>query len=53
MEVGKYHQSITFLEVPDRDNLDSSLCLKNKAFNYALIAWKIRSVYQFSANQKE
>ena len=31
----------------------SSLCRKNKAFNYTLIAWKIRSVYQFTANQKE
>ena len=31
----------------------SSLCRENKAFNYTLIAWKIRSVYQFSANQKE
>ena len=31
----------------------SSLCRENKAFNYALIAQKIRSVYQFTANQKE
>ena len=31
----------------------SSLCRENKAFNYTLIAWKIRSVYQFTANQKE
>ena len=31
----------------------SSLCRENKAFNYTLIALKILSVYQFSANQKE
>ena len=31
----------------------SSFCRENKAFNYTLIAWKIRSVYQFTANQKE
>ena len=31
----------------------TSLCRENKAFNFSLIAWKIRSVYQFSANQKE
>ena len=31
----------------------SSLCRENKAFDYTLIAWKIRSVYQLSANQKE
>ena len=31
----------------------SSLCPENKAFNYTLKAWKIRSVDKFSANQKE
>ena len=31
----------------------SSLCRENKANNYTLIAFKIRTVYQFSANQKE
>ena len=31
----------------------STLCRENKAFNYTLITLKIRSVYQFSANQKE
>ena len=31
----------------------TSLRRGNKAFNYTLIASKIRSVYQFSANQKE
>ena len=31
----------------------SSLCRENKAFDYTLIAWKICSVYQLSANQKE
>ena len=31
----------------------SSLCRENKACNYTLKAWKIRSVYQLSANQKE
>ena len=30
-----------------------SLCRENKAFNYTLMALKIRMVYQFSANQKE
>ena len=31
----------------------NSLCRENKAFNHTLIAWKIRSVYQFGANQNE
>ena len=31
----------------------NSPCRENKTFNYTLIAWKNRSVYQFSANQKE
>ena len=31
----------------------SSLCRENIAFNYTLIASKIRSVYQLIANQKE
>ena len=31
----------------------TSLRRENKAFNFSSIAWKIRSVYQFSANQKE
>ena len=31
----------------------SSLCREHKAFNNTLIACKIRSVYQFGANQKE
>ena len=31
----------------------NSPCRENKAFNYTLIAWKIRSVYQFGVNQKE
>ena len=30
----------------------SSLCRENKAINYTLIAWKICSVYQFSAIKK-
>ena len=30
-----------------------SLCRENKAFNYTLMAFKVRMVYQFSANQKE
>ena len=31
----------------------TSLRRENKAFNYTLIASKIRPVYQFSANQKK
>ena len=31
----------------------NSPCRENKAFNYTLMAWKIRSVYQFGVNQKE
>ena len=46
------HPTMTVNIIPSSFKF-SSLCRENKAFNYTVIAWKIRSVYQFSANQNE
>ena len=46
--------TVTVKIIPSSFNF-SSLCRENKAFNYTLISWKIRSVLsiQYSANQNE
>ena len=46
------YPTVTVKKIPSSLK-SSSLCRENNAFNYTLIAWKIRLVYQFSANQKE
>ena len=46
------HPTVTVKIIPSSLKF-SSLCRENIAFNYTLIASKIRSVYQLIANQKE